>query len=118
VDYKKGDICKCIIDYEYGIGSKPRPVVFWDDWKLSSERPTVLVIPFTKITSKQRYQPTFYIKKTSLNNLEEDSILKLYQFACVSKNNLGKVIGRLNEDEIVKVEKLLQKSFPSLWQTK
>lgn len=115
MSYIKGDICSCMIDYEYGAGSKARPVVFWDNWKLSSKRPTVLIIPFTTAVSKRCYHPAFHIKKTSINNLSKDSILKLYQFACISKNNLGKVIGKLAGSEIREVTKLLRESFPDIW---
>ena len=93
--FNKGDICSCVIDYEYGTGAKARPVVFWDNWDEAANRPTVLVIPLTSVSHKTKYQPSLEILRTPENNLTDDSVLKLYQFACVSKNNLGHKIGRL-----------------------
>ncbi len=108
MSYKKGDICICIVD-EAG---KSRPVLFWDDWEKAGDRPTALVIPFTSVTSKSRYKPTITIKKNTLNNLTEDSILKLYQFGCVSKDVLGRVIGKLSDTEQKEINKLLTDAFP------
>ena len=115
MSYIKGDICTCIIPYEFGQNSKSRPIVFWDDWELAKDRPTVLVIPLTTVFDKQRYQPTFLIRKSSANNLTKDSILKIYQFSCVSKNNISQVIGRLSDTEIRAVTELLRQSFPSIY---
>ena len=115
MSYIKGDICTCIVPYESGQSSKPRPIVFWDDWELSRERPTVLVIPITSILSKQRYQPTLLIKRSAVNNLSEDSVLKIYQFSCISKSNMGRVIGRLTESEIRTATELIKGSFPHIY---
>lgn len=114
--YQKGDICICQVYFEDRGEVKSRPVVFWDNWDLSTSRPTVLVIPFTSATTKLSYEPTLFVRKTEVNNLLEDSVLKIYQFGCINKNNLIRVIGRLTKDEISEVEKLLKESFPSLYE--
>ena len=115
MSYIKGDICICIIPYEFGEGSKSRPIVFWDDWELSKDRPTVLVIPLTSVSAKQRYQATFLIRKSSTNKLREDSILKIYQLSSISKDNISRVIGRLSDTEIQAVTELLRQSFPNIY---
>ncbi len=110
-DLSKGDVCTCNISYEHGLAAKFRPVVIWDNLALTSNRPTVLVIPFTTVLSKQRYEPTKLIKKSPDNNLDQDSILKIYQFGCVSKNTIGERIGNLTEDEIESIKQLIKKHF-------
>lgn len=114
--YQKGDICICQIYFEDRQEVKSRPVVFWDNWDLSKNRPTVLAIPFTSSSSKLSYQPALFVRKTEINNLLEDSVLKIYQIGCIGKNNLGKVIGTLTKDEIYEVERSLKKSFPNIYE--
>ena len=112
MNYKKGDICICTWGGEFGMGYKSRPVVFWDDLAIAIKRPTFMIIPITTTLAKIRYEPSLELKKNSLNGLFDDGILKVYQLACISKNLLGRVIGKLSEDEKNRVIQLLKIDFP------
>jgi len=99
---KRGDLVSIAVQGAYG---KPRPaLVIQAD--LFSEHPSVTILP---VTSELRPTPLFRISVTPIpqNGLRRDSQVMIDKAQTVPSDKIGKIIGRLDDETIVAVNRAL-----------
>lgn len=104
----RGDLYYANLEDKEAIGSEQtgiRPVVILqNDWG-NFYSPTVIIAP---ITSKQKAKlPTHILLKKNKNRLEKDSIILAEQIKTIDKERLKSYTGKLNVDEIRKLDNAL-----------
>ncbi|SMG67072.1 PemK-like protein [methanotrophic bacterial endosymbiont of Bathymodiolus sp.] len=99
---KRGDIITVVISGDYG---KPRPALVVQS-DLFSEHPSVTVLP---ITSHIRETPLFRfdIEPSLKTGLHKKSQVMIDKSLTVPKEKVGQVIGRLNQQKITEINRLL-----------
>jgi mRNA interferase MazF len=99
---RRGDLVTVVVKGDYG---KPRPaLVIQSD--LFAEHPSVTVLP---ITSEIRATPLFRlaVKLEPNNGLKKPSQIMVDKCLTVPREKLGKVFGRLNDSEMLAVNRAL-----------
>lgn len=121
IDNKRVERC-CIYMAELGenIGrelNKHRPVlVVSTDLFNRKNQPTLLVVPLTKDMivcsddpSRPRYFNHYFLKKDTYSFLDDDSTLQFEQMRVISKARLGRFVGKVNQDDMMKINNKLKK---------
>ncbi len=89
--------------------SGKRPVVVISGDTMNSTLPICIVCP---ITSKvKNYYSCVALKANKLNGLEVDSEVITFQVRALSKDRLGKRIGKINENQLQDIHNGLHKSL-------
>ncbi len=103
---KKGDIC--FVDLSSGIGHEQhgiRPAILVSE----SIAGMVLVLPLTTNLEALRFPYTLSIIESSINNLEQNSAVLIFQIKSIDKHRLGKKIGSLSSGDLKKIDSQMKK---------
>lgn len=98
---KKGDIVTIAMQGDYG---KPRPAVVFQSERLITD--SVLLIPFTTYLIEES-KIRILIKPNKNNGLQKISQTMTEKITAIKKDKIGEVIGKLEPDEIQKIEQAL-----------
>ena len=99
---KRGDLVTIALQGDYG---KPRPaLVIQSD--LFSEHPSVVILP---VTSELRDTPLFRvtIAPNEINGLSRPSDVMVDKVQTVARDKIGSVFGRLSQEEMLSVNRML-----------
>jgi mRNA interferase MazF len=99
---RRGDLVTIALQGDYG---KPRPaLVIQSD--LFNRHPSLTILP---VTSELREAPLFRlrIEPSPTNGLLKTSEVMIDKLQSVQRERIGKVIGRIGDDEIVAVNRAL-----------
>ena len=99
---KRGDIF--LYDFGPGAGSvqgRERPAIVLQNDKQNFRSPTTIIAPLTSKTSKKRFMSAHIAVGTEFGLLYDSQIL-LEQLTTVNKNSLGKRLGHVDDDQILK----------------
>lgn len=90
-----------------------RPAILVHDGK-ASNIPTSIVVPITSNASASRFPKTFPIKKSSLNGLNFDSVVLVFQIRAIDNKRVKAVptIGKLSDTELMELNKFLKELIP------
>lgn len=111
-----GDIVKVELPPPVGpsgheqFGYRPA-IVVQDNIKFRS-LPTVIIVPLTANPSASRFLGTFFIKKTPINGLTEDSIAMVFQIRAIDKTRIKATVGRSSPAELQELTKKLKELVP------
>lgn len=109
-EIKKGDIYYAMLDPVIGSEQNgKRPVVVIQNDIANKHSPTVIVAPITTII-KKTYLPT-HIVISKNNFLKKDSTILIEQIRVIDKSRITSFLGKLNKEEIKKIEKSIIKLF-------
>lgn len=88
-----------------GYASKPRPVVIVQDDAFAARDSIVVCL----ITTDNTDLPVFrvWVEPTAENGLKATSRLMVDKVTIVSRNRLGQKIGRLNDDDVIRLNRSL-----------
>ncbi len=88
-----------------GYASKPRPVVIVQDDAFAARDSIVVCL----ITTDTTDLPVFrvWVEPTAENGLKATSRLMVDKVTIVSRNRLGQKIGRLNDDDVIRLNRSL-----------
>ncbi len=89
------------------IGFRPAIVVQSD--VNDSNLPTTLIIPFTSNLQAMRFPHTIRVNPSTLNGLSAPSVLLDFQLRAIDKSRIGRIVGRLENSYIVKLEDELKR---------
>ncbi len=99
---KRGDIF--LYDFGPGAGSvqgRERPAIVLQNDKQNFRSPTTIIAPLTSKTSKKRFMSAHIAVGTEFGLLYDSQIL-LEQLTTVNKRSLGKWLGHVDDDQILK----------------
>lgn len=99
---KRGDIF--LYDFGPGVGSvqgRKRPAIVLQNDKQNLHSPTTIIAPLTSNTFKKKFMKTHVAVGTEFGLLYDSQIL-LEQLVTVNKNSLGKRLGHVDDDQILK----------------
>ena len=99
---RRGDIF--LYDFGPGAGSvqgRERPAIVLQNDKQNLRSPTTIIAPLTSKTSKKRFMSAHIAVGTEFGLLYDSQIL-LEQLTTVNKNSLGKRLGHVDDDQILK----------------
>jgi mRNA interferase MazF len=99
---KRGDLVTIALQGDYG---KPRPaLVIQSD--LFSEHPSVVILP---VTSELRDTPLFRVTivPNEINGLSRPSDVMVDKVQTVGRDKIGPVSGRLSQEELLSVNRIL-----------
>ncbi|APD47294.1 MULTISPECIES: type II toxin-antitoxin system PemK/MazF family toxin [unclassified Synechococcus] len=88
-----------------GYASKPRPVVIVQDDAFAARDSIVVCL----ITTDNTDLPVFrvWVEPTAENGLKATSRLMVDKVTTVARNRLGQKIGRLNDDDVIRLNRSL-----------
>ncbi len=98
----RGDIF--IFDFGSGVGSvqsRKRPAIVLQNDNQNMRSPTTIIAPLTSKTRKKRFMAAHVAVGTEFGLLYDSQIL-LEQLTTVNKNSLGKRLGHVDDDQILK----------------
>ena len=99
--WKRGDLWIGSDRGDYA--KKPRPVLIMQDDSLASDLESVIVCPFT--THREHSGATrIPVEPSSLNGLDEPSMLQIDKIAAMRSTGLDKKIGQLDETDLARAE--------------
>jgi mRNA-degrading endonuclease toxin of MazEF toxin-antitoxin module len=70
--------------------------------------PMITVVPCTGQIDKQRYPHTMVVQPSSQNGLTAESVLMAFQVVSYDKRRMVKIIGKLEQEHMEKLEQLLK----------
>ena len=86
-----------------------RPVLIVSRDGINRSSPVIVIVPITKFTPKKKIYPSHHLVRASGGNgLTQDSIIKCEQIRAISKSRLSRKRGKLNKEDLVKVEAALK----------
>ncbi len=89
-----------------------RPAIIFEKSKLSFWRKNVIVIPITSFKKDKKYNWfDYFLKKSELNNLKENSIVKILHVRDVSKSRVKTKIWQLSSQELSEIIEIFQKIY-------
>ena len=88
-------------------GTRPALVVHSD--ATSNALPVVMIVPFTSRPSAQRFPHTISVQPSSLNGLNNASILLIFQLRAIDRKRIKKTIGQLEVDIMQQVNEEMKK---------
>ncbi len=99
---KRGDLVTIALQGDFG---KPRPALIIQS-DLFNEHPSVTILP---VTGALRSTPLFrvLIKPNETNNLTKNSEVMVDKAQAVPREKIGPVFGRLSDEEMLSVSRLL-----------
>jgi mRNA interferase MazF len=99
---KRGDLVTIALQGDFG---KPRPALIIQS-DLFYEHPSVTILP---VTGELRSTPLFrvLVKPNETNNLTKNSEVMIDKAQTVPREKIGQVFGRLSDEEMLSVSRLL-----------
>ena len=89
------------------IQKNPRPALVIQK-QIDPYSSAVILIPFTKIQSAIKYQPSMKVPHSFVNGLTEDSVLLILQMAAFDIRDISKKLGQLEDVHLKQANKLVR----------
>ena len=107
VDLKRGDIVLCDLNPVRGTEQAGiRPVVIVQIDKANQVSPHTIIVPLTS-KIRQTILPSHVFVPANTGGLKQDSVILCEQIRVIDKSRINKIIGRLEDDYLVKLEQAL-----------
>jgi len=108
MNIKRGEIYLTVLDPVVGKEiSKTRPVVVVSNDKNNEFSATVTILPLTSRNLQKIYPFELFLPKGA-GNLPKDSKVKADQIRTLDKSRLLTLIGKLEREEIIQIEKAMK----------
>jgi mRNA interferase MazF len=81
-----------------------RPAIVLQTKKASASLSTVVIVPLTSRLSATRFVGSFTVSPTETNGLSVESVILTHQLRAIDQGRIEKVIGRLADDQMARLE--------------
>ena len=88
------------------IGRRPALVVHDD--ATENALSVIMIVPFTSNLNAKRFPHTIIVPPSHQNGLSVESILLVFQLRAIDRNRISKVLGHLEKEILVQVDKELR----------
>jgi mRNA interferase MazF len=109
---RRGDVILVDLDIPPGGSGREqtgkRPVAVISLGSDDPYNPMITVVPCTSQIEKQRYPHTMVVQPSSQNGLTSETVLMAFQVVSYDKRRVMKIIGKLEQAHMEKLEQLLR----------